>query len=105
MSQRVFALSEELEHALREQQLWTAESPSAEALMSQEPFAVDAMDFNEWLQWLFIPRLKMMIDNQMPLPKGANISAMGEVFCQVKCISSGRILAVLNEIDQVMNDA
>lgn len=105
MSQRVFTLLEELEHALREQQLWTAESPSAEALMSQEPFAVDAMDFNEWLQWLFIPRLKMMIDNQMPLPKGANISAMGEVFCQVKCISTTKLLDCLNQIDAAMNDA
>ncbi|MCY4044523.1 MAG: YqcC family protein [Cellvibrionales bacterium] len=103
MSQKVSQLLDKLEQVLRAQDLWTVESPSEEALMSQEPFAVDQMDFNEWLQWLFIPRVKMLIEEQIPLPKGANLSAMGEVFCQVKCISTNDLLVCLNQIDEAMN--
>ena len=103
MPQSILPLVNELECVLKAQNLWTAEHPSAEALMSQEPFAVDHMDFNEWLQWLFIPRIRMMIEEQLPLPKGANISAMGDVFCQVNCVSTDELLNCLNRIDEAMN--
>ncbi len=49
-------LLDELEVRLRAAQLWQATPPSSQALVSQEPFAVDTLLPHEWLQWIFLPR-------------------------------------------------
>ncbi len=46
-------LLDELEVRLRAAQLWQATPPSSQALVSQEPFAVDTLLPHEWLQWSF----------------------------------------------------
>ena len=40
----------DLEAALRQLNLWSDESPSQEALSSEQPFAMDSLEFEEWLQ-------------------------------------------------------
>jgi uncharacterized protein YqcC (DUF446 family) len=33
---------------------WDEVPPSIEALSSVEPFSVDTLDFEQWLQWIFL---------------------------------------------------
>lgn len=68
----------DLEQELRILELWAALPPSAAALASREPFCVDTLPFEGWLQWVFIPRMGQIIEAGGGLPAGCNIRPMGE---------------------------
>jgi len=91
-----------LETVLREQSLWQAEPPPAEALLSQQPFCIDTLDFNQWLQFVFIERVKVLIEAQAPLPGNSNIVAMAEECYKGADFDSSSILSVLSEFDQLI---
>lgn len=67
-----------IERALRLQGLWSSNPPAPEALASTEPFAVDTLRFEEWLQWIFLPRMKHLIEHNHPLPTSSGIRVMAE---------------------------
>ncbi|CAM3460825.1 YqcC family protein [Parendozoicomonas haliclonae] len=102
MSQEVSALLVELEEVLRQEGHWTTITPSFEALSSQEPFCIDTLSVLEWLQWLYIPRLRAMIEHGSALPKGAQVHPYAEE--ALKGIASGReaILEVVARLDIAM---
>lgn len=91
----------ELERELRTLSLWAAQAPSAAALSSQQPFCVDTLDFEMWLQWVFIPRMARIIESSGPMPAGCNILPMGEeAFAPLGRRGHG-LLAILGRIDQL----
>lgn len=53
---------------------WENKPPSAQALASVEPFAVDTLSCAQWLQWIFIPKMAFLIEHQQPLPTTFAIS-------------------------------
>jgi len=55
---RINVMLDALEAELRSANIWDAEKPSEEALRSIEPFAVDKLSFNQWLQFIFIQRVR-----------------------------------------------
>ncbi|MFD2016069.1 YqcC family protein [Vibrio olivae] len=48
---------EELERELQALGLWQTESPTLKQLSSREPFSVDILTPQQWLQWIFIPKM------------------------------------------------
>jgi len=58
--------------------LWNDLAPSEEALLSTEPFCCDLMDFAEWLQWIFIPRLNYLVEVEGTLPRKSGVYPMAE---------------------------
>lgn len=54
-------LLEALESVLRRYELWSTERPSDEALASQQPFACDTLALEQWLQFIFIPRMRVLL--------------------------------------------
>lgn len=68
----------ELERKLRALGLWSTQPPSAAALSSQEPFCLDTLNFEQWLQWVFIPRMAAIIEAGGTMPPGCNILPMAE---------------------------
>lgn len=68
-----------IERELRIQGWWGDVMPSAEALSSVEPFSVDTLDFEQWLQWIFLPRMKMILEQDLPLPSASGIQEMAEM--------------------------
>lgn len=91
----------ELERELRALSLWSAQAPSAAALTSQQPFCVDTLDFEMWLQWIFIPRMASIIENDGPMPAGCNILPMGEEAFAPLGRRGHELLAILARIDQL----
>jgi uncharacterized protein YqcC (DUF446 family) len=67
-------LLEKLEAALRNADLWENVPPSNTALASNEPFAVDTLSCNQWLQWVFIPRMTQLIALKQRLPQHFELS-------------------------------
>jgi uncharacterized protein YqcC (DUF446 family) len=93
-----------IERELRVQGWWDVASPSAEALSSVEPFSVDTLDFEQWLQWIFLPRMKMILEQDLPLPNASGIQEMAEmVFAGRNVQGKDRQLQVLlKQFDQLI---
>ncbi|OOF43498.1 anhydro-N-acetylmuramic acid kinase [Rodentibacter rarus] len=65
---------EQLQETLQRLNLWQAIPPAPEAFLSQSPFYLDTMEPQEWLQWVFIPRMHALLDSHSPLPNQIAIS-------------------------------
>lgn len=76
---QLLSLLHDLELELKAQTLWSEQQPTQAQLSSQVPFAADVMPFEHWLQFIFITRLKQMVEHNQPLPKSMGISPMAEV--------------------------
>ncbi|KQZ80950.1 YqcC family protein [Pseudomonas sp. Root562] len=96
-----------IERELRIQGWWDDARPSAEALSSVEPFSVDTLDFEQWLQWIFLPRMKAILEQDLPLPNASGIQEMAEmVFAGRNVQGRDRQLQVLlKEFDQLITAA
>ena len=67
-----------LEDEMKRVGLWSDTQPSAGALQSQQPFCVDTLAFEEWLQFIMIPRFQQMSLSNAPLPAQSDVSTMAE---------------------------
>jgi len=104
MDARASALAEHLlliECELRAQGWWQEEAPSAEALASPEPFCVDTLAFEQWLQWIFLPRMKVLLETGAALPSVSGIQAMAEMVYQQPGVAR-RLLELLGEFDRLL---
>jgi len=63
---------------MRRLDLWEHESPSPEALASDQPFCFDTLSFSQWLQWVFLPRVKRILERGGPLPAESGIWPLAE---------------------------
>ena len=89
-----------LEKSLREAVLWSAHPPSTEALKSELPFALDTMQFEQWLQFIFIPKMSEIVTYNSALPESLELLPMAEQsFGAVN--SQPRIIEVIRQIDSV----
>lgn len=84
---------------LQAQGLWDAEPPSTEALQSTQPFAVDTLDFHQWLQFIMIPEFEHRLAKDMPLPSGFSISPMAEEAWRGKWAERRELILLLREFD------
>ncbi|MDM9653083.1 YqcC family protein [Pseudomonas mendocina] len=105
MDARVSMLAEHLlliERELRLLGWWQDEAPSAEALASPEPFCVDTLTFEQWLQWIFLPRMKVLLESGAALPSVSGIQAMGEMVYRQQPGIARRLLELLGEFDRLL---
>ncbi|HSC74637.1 MAG TPA: YqcC family protein [Pseudomonadales bacterium] len=93
----------DIECELRRANLWSAEPPSAEALASIEPFCVDTMDFQQWLQFVLLPRMNTLITAQAPLPDKCDITTMAETVWAAN-VHAKHVIDALRAFDQTIND-
>lgn len=105
MEERVALLADRLlliERELRVLGWWAAEAPGSEALASQEPFCIDTLAFEQWLQWIFLPRMKHLLESGSPLPEVSGIRAMAEVAYREQPVIARRLLELLGEFDRLL---
>ena len=108
MDARFLDIAEQLlliEGELRTQGWWDDVPPSAEALSSVEPFSVDTLDFHQWLQWVFLVKMKQILEHDLPLPNASGILEMAEmVYADLPQESLG-LRDALKKYDQLIVDA
>lgn len=91
-----------IERELRSLGWWSESSPGAEALASVEPFSVDTLDFEQWLQWIFLPRMKLILENDLPLPNASGILEMAEMVYSTRQQETHRLQQLLAQFDQLI---
>jgi uncharacterized protein YqcC (DUF446 family) len=98
----VAALLIDLEAVLRQIACWDAVAPAPEALRSEQPFAVDTLNFQQWLQFVFIPKMHFLVVQQSDLPKACGIAPMAEAYFHGQQLPVKGVLTVLAKIDQLL---
>lgn len=102
---RLMTLLTGLEEQLQQLGWWEQQAPSMQALQSEQPFCVDTLEFAQWLQWIFVPRLHSIIITDQPLPSQCGIHDMAEVVYREKLGLVANLLNSLKEIDATINSS
>lgn len=76
---RVAGLLLELEATLHDLGLWAEDVSHPQALASVQPFCIDTLAFEQWLQFVFLPRMHTLLDAGAALPPSCAIAEMGEI--------------------------
>lgn len=106
MDPRILKIADHLlliERELHVQGWWSETPPSAEALASVVPFAVDSMNFDQWLQWIFLPKMKEILEKGLPLPNASGILVMAETVYVDRPEESRELRRLLAEFDQLIS--
>lgn len=94
----------DIELAMRAIDLWRIVPPPATAFESNEPFSIDTMDAEQWLQWVLIPRMYALLESNSPLPARFAITP----YFEEALSGDGRpdcttLLAQLQRLDDLLN--
>lgn len=105
MDDRLPAIADQLlliEQEMRGIGLWGSETPSPERLSSHEPFCVDTLALEEWLQWIFLPRMKQIVESGADLPAASGIREIAEEAYAAEGARVLRLLEALGEFDRLI---
>ena len=92
----------DLEAALRQLDLWSDAPPSPQALISEQPFAMDSLEFEEWLQFIFLPTIYDVLESGRALPERCAIAPMAEETLGKKALPTESLISTLRELDQLI---
>lgn len=93
----------QIEIELRELDAWEFESPPEEAFESTRPFCLDTMEFTQWLQFVFLDRMKNLVEAGHRLPSVSGMAPMAEEHFR-GCEESGRnLIRALEEMDRLLS--
>lgn len=95
INQLLLALEEELKRL----DFWRTQPPSAAALASRQPFCIDRLDLDQWLQWLFIPRLRALLEGGRPLPEECGVTPVAEEYFRDADADCRHLLVLIEKID------
>jgi len=101
--QELEAVLAAIEAILRREGRWSETPPSPEALASRMPFCHDTLPFEQWLQWVLIPRLRNLAASGGTLPHGSAIAPYAEVMLPRAGWGSAALVARLRELDALLN--
>ncbi|MCL6417331.1 YqcC family protein [Aestuariirhabdus sp. Z084] len=92
----------EVEAQMRALKLWQGAPPPAEAFASREPFCIDTMGFDQWLQWVFIGRLRAMLDAGAELPGKSELLPLADEFFKGRTARCGPLLSAIAKVDRLL---
>ncbi|CAM3801156.1 hypothetical protein BS639_15620 [Rouxiella silvae] len=96
---QVREILQDIEQVMRQLSLWQPMPPEPEAFESKEPFAVDTMSAEQWLQWVLIPRMYALLAAEAPLPTRFAITP----YYEMALAGQERLHNVLQRLDDLLN--
>lgn len=93
----------ELEQELHLLDLWQSSAPSEQALSSSAPFAIDTLTFVQWLQFIFIDKMRHLLVFSLPLPESMSVLPMASEYFKALPVNSTDIKDIIGRIDLLIN--
>ena len=93
----------DIEGELRKLGQWDRIPPSEKALASDQPFCVDTLTLPQWLQFIFLPTLYHMLEEQEVLPERSGIAPRAEEYFRGTGLAGGELVEALLRIDQLLS--
>jgi len=103
MDTAVAELLIDIEAELRRLDLWDSRPPSAEALASEQPFCIDTLTLPQWLQFIFLPTLYRMLEEEQQLPGHCGIAPMAEEYFRGLGVASSALERALLQMDELLS--
>ena len=94
----------DIECELRKLHVWEQSRPPREALESEQPFSIDTLKFPQWLQFIFIPKIRTIVESEQTLPAKCEISPMAEEYFRDSQLPTTQLLTTLRKIDQIITN-
>lgn len=94
-----------IEAELRRLGCWEALPPSAKALSSTQPFSVDTLAFEQWLQWIMLPKMRALIEGGASLPSASGIGVMAQVALEGRGSGYASLLSALERFDRLIGES
>ena len=94
----------ELEAGLRQLGLWSGDVRSPESLASDQPFAVDVLEMEQWLQYVFLPTLYNLLKQDAPMPEQCAVAPMAEETLGKTPIPCKALIATLRDLDRLITE-
>jgi len=92
-----------IEAEMRRIGMWQSEPLPEAAYTFQEAFAMDTMAFTQWLQFVFIPRVKSILEAQGEFPSSSSIGTQAiREFDGYD--EAGPLMSLLCEFDGLFDD-
>ena len=104
MSTQVAEVLIDIEAELRRLGQWDKIPPSTEDLASKEPFCVDTLTLPQWLQFVFLPTMYQMLEEDQSLPQRCGIAPMAEEFFRGSGLAIGALVDALLRIDELLSE-
>jgi len=98
--QPIFSLLTKVTDQLQTLHLWQYQPLAEHVLVSQQPFCCDTLSFEQWLQFVFIPRFSQMIAMQQPLPTNIALCPMAEESFKPLGKKAAALINTLADIDE-----
>ena len=97
------ALVDCIELELRRIGLWEADRPPQCAFDSELPFMLDTMRVSQWLQWVFLPRMRRILYDRKPLPTACAIHPIAKMDLAGASSDTGRLLKFIARLDGLLS--
>ncbi len=92
-----------IELELKSLDMWANETPSVEALADPTPFACESLAFEQWLQFIFIPKMNELIELKLSLPTEIALAPMAEhLWLHHKEMQP--LIFLLNQLDECLSE-
>ena len=101
--EQVLLALQSLQNALMNRGHWSECEISADALASQQPFCLDTMNFSQWLQFVFLMRMRALCDAEAALPSECGIAPMIEEFAATRGDNVTALKIVLEQLDGLLS--
>ena len=67
------------------------------------PFAWIRCGFEQWLQWVFLPRMKHTLENTRPLPEKSGIFVYAREYLRKSEPSTSNLLTLMKHFDELIS--
>jgi uncharacterized protein YqcC (DUF446 family) len=92
----------QVEATLRTHGRWEPAQPPDQALESRQPFCIDTLRFEQWLQWIFLPRMKKILEASRPLPARSGIYSYAEHSLRKNDPPTPALLILIRRFDELI---
>jgi len=101
--QETLTLLAQLKQELNALTLWQRCRPNTEQMVSTAPFHYDSLTFEQWLQFVFIERINLLIEKSQPLPSEISLLPMAEESFKNLGNKANTLLKVIGQLDCLLS--
>ncbi|MGQ7249974.1 YqcC family protein [Halomonas sp. V046] len=98
----------DLEATMKAVNLWRMDKPEPAAFNSQQPFCIDTMSLPQWLRFVFIVRLQVLVEHRSPLPASCDVAPAVDAYLNQEgagAADRAMMKSVVEEIDRLITDS
>lgn len=92
-----------IEQEMRRINLWESVAPPPQDLASTLPFCHDTLEFTQWLQWVFLARMRALLESGAALPTACDIHPLAEHSFLELPQDTTQLLELIAQIDRVIS--